>query len=78
MHFPNIPIDVMRMKLILFALKDYAKHWMYGSTTNSVTSWNDFVRLFRRKYFLNAKTVKPRNEINQFLRLDRESFCKIF
>jgi len=25
MHFPNIPINVARMKLIRFALKDYAK-----------------------------------------------------
>jgi len=25
MHFPNIPIDVVRMKLIPFALKDSAK-----------------------------------------------------
>ena len=27
MHFSNIPIDVVRMKLIL-ALKDSAKHWL--------------------------------------------------
>ena len=25
MHFPNTPIDVVRMKLIPFALKDFAK-----------------------------------------------------
>jgi len=36
------------------------------------------VRLFLRKYFLNAKIVKPRNEINQFIQLDRESFWKYF
>jgi len=38
MHFPNIPIDVVRMKLIPFSLKDYAKHWMYGLTANFVAS----------------------------------------
>jgi len=41
-------------------------------------SWNDFVQLFLRKYFPNAKTVKLRNEINQFVQLDRESFWKYF
>ena len=51
---------------------------MYGLVTNSVTSWNDFVRLFLRKYFPNAETVKLRNEINQFVQLDRESFWKYF
>jgi len=28
MHFPNIPIDVVRMKLIPFALKDSTKAWL--------------------------------------------------
>ena len=69
MHFPNIPIDVVRMKLI-----PVAKHWMYGLAPNSVASRNDFVRLFLRKYFPNTKTVKLRNEINQFVQLNRESF----
>ena len=77
-HFSNIPIDVMRMKLIPFALKDSAKCWMYGLVANSVASQNDFVRLFLRKYFPNAKTIKMRNEINQFVQLDRESFQKYF
>jgi len=78
MHFCNILIDVVRMKLIPFALKDSAKLWMYGLDANSVTFWNDFVRLFLTKYFPNAKTVKLRNEINQFVQLDRESFWKYF
>ena len=55
MHFSNISIDVVRMKLIPFALKGYAKRWMYGLATSSITSWNDFVRLFLRKYFPNAQ-----------------------
>ena len=38
MHFPNIPINVVRKKLIPFALKDSPKCWMYGFVTNSVTS----------------------------------------
>ena len=62
------------MKLIPFALKDSAKRWMYGLAADSVASWNDFVQLFLRKFFPNAKTVKLRNEINQFVQLDRESF----
>ena len=54
-HFPNIPIDVVQIKLVPFALKDSAKCWMYGLAANSVTSSNDFVRLFLRKYFPNTK-----------------------
>ena len=57
MHFPNIPIDVVRRKLIPFALKDSAERWMYGLAANSVTSWNHFVRLLLRKCFPNAKML---------------------
>ena len=66
------------MKLIPFALKDSAKHWMYDLAAISVTSWDDFVKLFLRKYFSNAKTVKVRYEINQIVQLERESFWKYF
>jgi len=76
MHFPNIPVDVVRMKLIPFVLKDSAKCWMYSLAANFVTSWNDFVKLFLRKYFPNAKTVKLKNEINQFVLLENESFWR--
>jgi len=38
MHFPSIPIDVVRMKLIPFALQNSAKRWMYGLAANFVTS----------------------------------------
>ena len=62
------------MKLIPFALKDSAKCWMYGLAANFVASWNDFVKLFLRKYFPNAKIVKLRNKINQILQLCRELF----
>ena len=43
------------------------KHCMYGSAANSVTSWNNFLRLFLRKYFPDAKTIELRNEINEFV-----------
>jgi len=49
---------------------------MYGLAANSVSSWDDFAKLFLRKYFPNAMIVKPRNEINQFVQLERESFWK--
>jgi len=46
MHFPNISINVVRMKLIPFALKDAAKRWIDGLTPNFVSTQDDFVKLF--------------------------------
>ena len=63
-YFSNIYVDVVRMKLIHFNFKDSTKYWMYGLAANSITSWDDFFKLFLRKYFPNAKTVKLRNEMN--------------
>jgi len=45
---------------------------MYGLAANSVTSWDEFVKLLLRKYFPNAKIIKLRNEINQFVQLEKE------
>jgi len=75
-HFPNIFVDVVRMKSILFALQDAAKRWMYSLDVNFVLALDDFVKLFLRKYFPNANTVKLRNEINQFVQLERKPFWK--
>ena len=49
---------------------------MYGLAANFVSSWDDFVNLFLIKYFPNAKTVKLRNEIDQFVQLEWKSFSK--
>jgi len=64
----------LKQKLIHFSLKDATKRWIYGLAANSISTWDDFVKLFLRKYFPNAKTVRVRNEINQFVQLERESF----
>ena len=57
LHFPNIPIDVMRMKLIPFALKDSAKHLMYDLAANFITSCNDFVTLFLKNISLRSRLL---------------------
>lgn len=46
---------------------------MYDLIANFVSTWDDFVKLFLRKYFSNAKIVELRNEINSFAQLERES-----
>jgi len=41
-------MDVVQMKLIPFPFKDFAKRGMYALATNSLTTWDDFVKLFLR------------------------------
>ena len=48
-YFSNIFVDEIRVKFILFSLKHATKKWMCGLTTNPVSTWDDFVKLFLRK-----------------------------
>ena len=75
-HFHNVQIDVVKLRFVPFALKDNAKRWMYSLPTNFISSWNDFIKVFLRKYFPNGESVKLMNEINQFIQFDKESFWK--
>ena len=75
-HFPNIPVDVVWMKLIHFAFKDSAKRWMYGLAARSVTSWDNFVKLFLKKYFSNAKNCKAKEWNQSIYAIRKESFWK--
>lgn len=76
MQYPGVTNDGLRLRAIPFALKTDAKKWMYGLPPNSIDSWDVFVFVFLKKYFPNGKTVRLRNEINQFIQLERESFWK--
>ena len=76
MCYPNVSIDSVCLKFISFALKDDAKKWIYSLPANSITKWDGLMRVFLWKYLPNSKNVKLRNEINQFVQVDRESFWK--
>ena len=73
-HFHNVHIDAVKLRFVSFALKDNAKRWMYSLPAYSIS--NCFVEVFLRKYVPNGKTVKLRNEINQFIQFDKKSFWK--
>jgi len=59
-YFHSVQINVVKMTFIPFALKDNVK-WLTYSL--HISNWDDFIKIFLRKYFLNCKTGKLRNEI---------------
>jgi len=44
--FHNVHIDVVKLRFVLFALRDNAKRWMYSLLANSILSWNEFIKGF--------------------------------
>ena len=47
--------DAVKLRFIPFALKDNAKKWLYSLNTNSITTWEEFVTIFLKKYFPRHK-----------------------
>ena len=70
--------DAIKLRFIPFSLKDAAKKWMYSLTSNSISTWNEFISVFLKKYFPNHKTAQLRNKINQFRQIPDEPFWKYF
>ena len=68
--------DAVKLCFIPFALKDNTKKWLYSLTTNLVTTWEEFVTIFLKKYFPRHKMAKIRNEINQFHQVASEPFWR--
>jgi len=66
-HMPRVLNDVVLMKFISSSLKDDAKRWMYGLKFGSVKSWDSFVNIFLKRYFLTSKNIRIRNEILSFV-----------
>jgi hypothetical protein len=44
-------VDTLRMRLVLFSLKEIAKHWFHSLAPNSITSWAQLQQEFLKKYF---------------------------
>ena len=70
--------DAVKLRFIPFALKDKAKKWLYSLPTNSISTWDEFVTVFLKKFFPIHKTVKLRNSIQNFKIIPGEPFWKYF
>ena len=70
--------DGMKFRLISFSLTDYAEKWLYSLPSNSIKSWDEFIKIFLKKFYPLEKTTKIRNEIVNFHQFGGESFTKYF
>ena len=66
MRISQLTEDAVRLRFIPFALKDIAKKWLYNLPASSISSWDDFVKVFLKKFFPIHKTALMRKNIMQF------------
>ena len=69
----GVPMDVIRMQLFPFSLRDKAAHWLLSMPPDYFTSWDELSRAFIIKYFPPAKIAKIRNELSTFTQREGES-----
>lgn len=78
MRLQTLSEDSVKLRLIPFALKDGAKQWLLSLAPNSISTWDEFQRIFLKKYYPNHKTAKIRSDIYQFRHKAGEPFWKYF
>ena len=64
MKISQLTEDNVRLRFIPFALKDIAKKWLYNLPASSVSSWDDFVKVFLKKFYPIHKTALMRKKHN--------------
>ena len=79
MRIPQLGEDAVRLRFIPFALKDIPKKWLYNLPTSSISSWDDFFKVFLKKFYPIHKTALIRKKnIMQFKQESSEPFWKYF
>ena len=70
--------DAIRLIFVPFALKNLAKKWLYNLAVSSITSWDDYIKIFLKKFYLIHKTALIRKNIMQFKKEHSEPFWRYF
>ena len=67
-------IDLMRLKLFPFTLKDKAKVWLNYLRPRSIRSWSELQAEFLKKFFLAHRTNGLKRQISNFVAMENEKF----
>ena len=74
MRIPQLEDDVVRLCFIPFSLKNLTKKWLYILAVDSITTWDDFVKSFLKKFYPIHMTALIRKNIMQFREEQSEPF----
>ncbi|KAJ9671039.1 hypothetical protein PVL29_027160 [Vitis rotundifolia] len=67
-------IDLMRLKLFPFTLKDKAKIWLNSLRPRSIRTWTDLQADFLKKFFPTHRTNGLKSQISNFSTNENEKF----
>ena len=67
-------INLMRLKLFPFTLKDKAKIWLNSLRPRSIQTWTDLQAKFLKKFFPTHRTNGLKRQISNFSAKENEKF----
>jgi len=74
MKILSLGVDAIKLRFVPFSLKDLAKKWLYNLEVGSISSWDNFVKAFLKKFYPVHKTELNRKSILQFKQTANEPF----
>ena len=70
-------IDLMRLKLFPFTLKDKAKVWLNSLRPRSIRTWTDLQAEFLKKFFPTHRTNGLKRQISNFSAKENENSMSV-
>ena len=70
----TIPVDLMRLKLFPFTLKDKAKIWLNSLRSRTIRNWIEMQAEFQKKFFSTHRTNILKRQISTFSTNENEKF----
>ena len=70
----TVTLDLMRLKLFPFTLKDKAKICLNSLRPSSIRNWTEMQAKFLKKFFSTHKTNNLKRQISTFLAIENEKF----
>ena len=74
--YNGVTEEALRLRLFLLSQGDRAKHWLTSQPLDSITSWNDLVQKFLKKFSSLAKIAQLMQEINTFRKMEGENLAE--
>ena len=70
----TVTMDLMRLKLFTFTLKDQAKIWLNSLRPRSIQNWIEMQDEFLKKFFSTHRTNSLKRQISTFSAIENENF----
>ena len=70
----TVTVDLMRLKLLPFTLKDKAKIWLNSLRQRSIRNWTEMQAEFLKKFFSIDRTNSLKRQISIFSAIENEKF----